>query len=71
VFRDANRSPSYSKLAILNGLDGKPLSAADIDDGEAMRGAKFPQHPMNVVANGLFGKLESVGDLLISEALRD
>ena len=47
------------------------MHAADVDDAEAVVGADFVLHAVEVIFYGLFGEREVVGDFLVGEAAGD
>jgi hypothetical protein len=48
-------------------LDHEALGAADLDDAEAVTGADFLLHAVEMIFHGLLGKAEAVRDFLVGE----
>jgi hypothetical protein len=48
-----------------------PFGSADVNDREAVGSANLAQHAMHMIADSLLRQLKSVGDLLITQPLRD
>lgn len=63
--------PSAVNCRLLTSLHHEAVGAADLDDAEAVVGADFLLHAVEVILHSLLGEAKTIGDFLVGEAFGD